>query len=349
MLTLWVVLLLTVMAYGLIERTRLGIRREQWDRTESEARELVTSLAAWSLLQAGQEQTPEIDSYNEPWMRPFALDSRWLDPAFDRQGSGPFLLTVQVTDEAGKININLAPETLLAHTLEAAGVAAAVDLAAAVVDWRDQDDAGPAEAEAYAAIVGGYRPPNTDFARIQELRFVKGVDATLFEGEDANQNGTLDPNEDDGDTTWPPDNQDGRLQLALGDLFTVLGSGEVNVNTAPVPVLRALFAELAVEEAAADRFTAAILSSRRGKDALEGTEDDQPLQDDDALQAVLLRALGQGNDAEAQRLLQPFTFATTAVRYTVKAEFTDTGYSTGGQLLVLRQEDRVRVLEWNRL
>ena len=44
---------------------------------------------------------------------------------------------------------------------------------------------------------------------------VRGVSSDLFAGEDANQNGLLDPEEDDGDNSYPPDNRDGILDAGL--------------------------------------------------------------------------------------------------------------------------------------
>ena len=56
---------------------------------------------------------------------------------------------------------------------------------------------------------------------LDELTLVPGFSWSLVHGEDANQNGHLDPNEDDGDEQFPPDNHDGRLDHGLAQYFTV--------------------------------------------------------------------------------------------------------------------------------
>jgi hypothetical protein len=58
---------------------------------------------------------------------------------------------------------------------------------------------------------------------------VRGVTPQLLFGEDANQDGWLDPNENDGDATWPPDNADGVLQRGWMNMLT-LDSRETNLR-----------------------------------------------------------------------------------------------------------------------
>jgi hypothetical protein len=50
---------------------------------------------------------------------------------------------------------------------------------------------------------------------------VPGFSWSLVHGEDANLNGHLDPNEDDGDEHFPPDNHDGRLDHGIAQYFTI--------------------------------------------------------------------------------------------------------------------------------
>jgi DNA uptake protein ComE-like DNA-binding protein len=56
----------------------------------------------------------------------------------------------------------------------------------------------------------------------------------LFAGEDANQNGLLDPEEDDGNESYPPDNRDGILDAGWSGSLTVHSSVR-NVNAAGEP------------------------------------------------------------------------------------------------------------------
>ena len=78
---------------------------------------------------------------------------------------------------------------------------------------------------------------NRQLATLDELLLVPGFTWPLLHGEDANMNGRLDANEDDGDETFPPDNHDGRLDHGMAQYLTVEsyepdrnGAGGVRVN-----------------------------------------------------------------------------------------------------------------------
>lgn len=122
-------------------------------------------------------------------------------------------------DEGGKIDVNTASEEMLAG-LELL----TPDLLDGLLDYRDGDsDARPggAEQEYYDRLPHPYVIPNGPLSTIEELLLVKGFTGDLVYGEDANLNGRLDPNEDDGLDRLPRDNRDGRLDPGLRDLLTV--------------------------------------------------------------------------------------------------------------------------------
>ena len=99
-----------------------------------------------------------------------------------------------------------------------------VDVADAILDWIDRDDdprEGGAEADYYLGLANPYSPRNAPPRTIGELLLVRGVTPWLLYGEDANLNGVLDPNENDGDKSWPPDNADGVLDRGWSPYFTV--------------------------------------------------------------------------------------------------------------------------------
>ena len=116
-----------------------------------------------------------------------------------------------ITDEESRLNLNDA-------TAEELGKLEGMtpDVVAAIIDWRDADNTvtpGGAEAEYYASLHPPYLPRNGPFQTTRELLMVRGVTMDLFAGEDANQNGLLDPEEDDGNESYPPDNRDGILDI----------------------------------------------------------------------------------------------------------------------------------------
>src|SRR5439155_22011913 len=98
------------------------------------------------------------------------------------------------------------------------------DTVADMLDWRDADNAvtpGGAKAEYYASLQWPCLPRNGPLQTARELLMVRGVSRDLFLGEDANQNGLLDPEEDDGTDSYPPDNSDGILEAGWSGLVTV--------------------------------------------------------------------------------------------------------------------------------
>lgn len=81
---------------------------------------------------------------------------------------------------------------------------------------------------------------------LDDLLGVPGFSWSLLHGEDANLNGRLDPNENDGDEQFPPDNKDNRLDHGMGQYLTVgsyersrtqAGRPKIDLNdpSAPLP------------------------------------------------------------------------------------------------------------------
>lgn len=141
-------------------------------------------------------------------------------------------------DHAGLLNVNIAGADQLKKLPRVDE-----ETAQAIVDWRDGDSqAGPGGAEAafYSRLPYPYEVRNGALRTVGELRLIRGVDQTVYLGEDANGNGRLDANEDDLAASAPDDNGDGRLDGGLAHLTTVYsyernldaaGENRVNVNT----------------------------------------------------------------------------------------------------------------------
>jgi competence ComEA-like helix-hairpin-helix protein len=160
-----------------------------------------------------------------------------------------------VTDEESRLHLNVASAEELGKL-----DGMTTETAAAIMDWRDSDNnvtPGGAEAEYYASLQPPYLPRNGPFQSTRELMMVRGVTPELFAGEDANQNGLLDPEEDDGNDNYPPDNRDGVLDAGWSGVLTVhssvrdvnaAGEARVNVQSADessLSMVRGISAELA--------------------------------------------------------------------------------------------------------
>lgn len=120
-----------------------------------------------------------------------------------------------ISDEAAKIDLSKADESVLSKV---PGIDP--ELAADIVQLRQE---------------------NGTIHDLDDLLLIETMDVFSLYGEDQNRNGILDPNEDDGDESWPPDDYNGELDRGLAPYLTcyssarnVTSEGEerVNINTA---------------------------------------------------------------------------------------------------------------------
>jgi general secretion pathway protein K len=144
---------------------------------------------------------------DDPWRLP-----QDLVPPGMALGEAEFVLELQ--DTGMWLNINQASEEML-HSFLAQGLridyAWADRVTQAILDWRDADDLpriNGAERDEYLEAGLAVLPANRLFTRVDELRHVMGVTPELFE--------------------------------AMQPHLTVLGSGRININAAPEPVLLAV-------------------------------------------------------------------------------------------------------------
>ena len=133
-------------------------------------------------------------------------------------------------------------------------------IADSILDWIDDDDEERelgVEMLYYGFLDPPYEPRNGPPKTLDELLLVDGVTAELLYGEDYNLNGILDPNEDDGDENWPPDNADGALDRGWYPYLTIhsaavhidpLGEPKLNINGDDQEAVTALLAEIFDEE-----------------------------------------------------------------------------------------------------
>ena len=143
----------------------------------------------------------------DPWAGTLAAAS--LDTT--RLGGATYV--VRVADAGTRLDVDAASDAELRALLRGLRVddAAAARLTARLLDWRDADDvprAGGAERAAYLDAEAPLLPPNHDLASVGDVRHLLGVDAALA--------------------------------ARLLPYLRVRGSGRVNVNAAPAPVLLAL-------------------------------------------------------------------------------------------------------------
>ena len=157
-----------------------------------------------------------------------------------------------LVDEASKLNLNIATTNMLEMLPRMTP-----ELAAAIIDWRDADSnfsLGGAENETYNQLQPAYNCKNAPFETVDELRLVYGATLDILYGEDANMNGVLDPNENDGNLSLPDDNRDGRLDPGIFEYVTVYSSqpNTGRTNATKVSELRPLLQQTLGDQRASE-------------------------------------------------------------------------------------------------
>jgi type II secretory pathway component PulK len=137
-----------------------------------------------------------------------------------------------LVDECSKMNVNYASSNMFADMLSYMP-SVTPDIIASIIAWRNTNTSlanGGAESATYMGLQPPYLCKNSKFETIDELRLIYNMNMTTLAGEDANLNGILDPNENDGDVLPPSDNKDSQLDPGILEYLTVY-SREPTANT----------------------------------------------------------------------------------------------------------------------
>ncbi|MEY4385854.1 MAG: hypothetical protein RLY20_1137 [Verrucomicrobiota bacterium] len=217
---LWCVVLLAVMVISVLHTARMDLltAKNYGDRIQARYLALAGVEKAKALLyqeahlrsRSGKNHTGEL--YDAPDLfREVPLGRgvfSVLRGARQDEGGG---VAYGVSDEESRLHLNMADVQMLAK-LEGM----TPQLAAAIVDWRDDDNSpspGGAEAEFYLSLKPPRQPRNAPFLTVRELLMVRGVTPELVFGRDVQQNGFLESAED------APD-QSARSQARAADIDT---------------------------------------------------------------------------------------------------------------------------------
>lgn len=230
-LTLWVLSFLSVFAIGLSRNvsSRLHFASHLQDRLRMYY--LACAGIERAIVELNADEDLGYDILNEEWA---------ASEEFEEMPLGAGYISLYIKDEAGKININKAPLSILKSMLENIGEVKpdeAADIANAIVDWRDIDiivSPGGAEDDYYRHLKAPYPCKNGELQIPEEILLVKGMTPLIFS--------------------------------KIAGIITVYSEGKVNVNTADEKVLRALGLSSGLAEQ--------IVEFRRGADEIDGTEDD---------------------------------------------------------------------------
>ena len=246
--TLWVLSFLTIFVINLGFMVRSGLQYADHLQDRLKMYYLARAGIERAVAELNKDETRNYDALNESWgnnkdlFKDLSFGGGFITLSYNPEGKGYQEETALygVMDESSKIDINNAPAEILITLLERIGkvdAEDAIDIAAAIVDWRDKDTAvsvGGAEDEYYQGLSEPYKCKNGNFQVAEELLLVKGMTPEIFS--------------------------------EIKDIITVYGTQRVNVNTASFNCLYAL----GLSSSLCER----IIKFRQGSDGLTGTEDD---------------------------------------------------------------------------
>jgi hypothetical protein len=274
-------------AYTMRVEGRLAIRTQSESDLEWMGRSGV-EMAKWVLSLSRQipgEQT--YDGLNQFWAGgpgpTNVVENVFEGVSLTDVPLGDGKISIEIVDLDRRLNINTLaqrnPQLLeLILQLCGAGTADAVDIAAAIRDWIDPDDqpgmGAAAESDFYLGMDPPYVAKNGPIDDLSELLKVRGMTPSLYWGPKGAGVGGNAPSEGAVDSAGMRTSSTYLGQTVAGtvglvDVFCSLSGGQVNINTAPYPVL--------VMACGGDENIARnIVEQRSGPDGIEGTFDDTP-------------------------------------------------------------------------
>ncbi len=294
LLTLWIVTVLSLIAYSLAYEMRLEVRLTKIKKDNLIAFELAKAGVAKALCDLKNdmlidraEKSQILDAEGDIWKKPD-------DKTYVEMAGGTY--SVRIMDEESLINLNTASplvlKELIKYFIGEDQDEEANRIALAIIDWRDADDnpaigEGQSEREIYAQKrakdldldpdaddIPEYRAKNDKFTSVEELLEVYGITPEIFYGFDPETrkeellrerarsersyrhvSGVGHRNTSEKEDEEPE---------GLRDLLTVNSSGKVNVNTAGEAVLTAIIAAARINDPDPGEIARRIVEFRRG-------------------------------------------------------------------------------------
>lgn len=278
--------IVTAFAYTMKVEGRLATRTQSESETEWMGRSGI-EMAKWVLSLSRQipgEQT--YDGLNQFWAGGQGMtnvaDNPFEGVSLKDVPLGDGTISIEIHDAERHLNINSIatrnPQLLeLILQLCGAGASDSVDISAAIRDWIDPNDdpamGGGAESDFYRRFDPPYIAKNGPIDDLSELLKVRGVSPQLYWGPrglgmgGAPGGASVDSAGRRVSATFLGQGVAGTVGLV--DVFSAVSSGQLNINTAPYPVL--------VMACGGDENIARnILEQRAGPDGVDGTYDDMP-------------------------------------------------------------------------
>ena len=284
--------IVTAFAYTMKVEGRLATRTQSESEMEWMGRSGI-EMAKWVLSLSRQipgEQT--YDGLNQFWaggVGPTNIaDNPFEGVSLKDIALGDGTISIEIVDAERYLNINSIatrnPQLLeLILQICGAGASDSADVSSAIRDWIDPNDdsamGGGAESDFYRMLNPPYIAKNGPIDDLSELLKIRGISPQLYWGP-RSSGGMGASGGVGGGSGRGVDSAGRRVQstflgqgiagsVGLVDVFSAVSSGQVNINTAPYPVL--------VMACGGDENIARnIVEQRAGMDGVDGTYDDTP-------------------------------------------------------------------------
>ena len=280
--------IVTAFAYTMKVEGRLATRTQSESETDWMGRSGV-EMAKWVLSLSRQipgEQT--YDGLNQFWaggVGPTNIaDNPFEGVSLKDVPLGDGTISIEISDAERYLNINSIatrnPQLLeLILQLCGAGSADSADVSSAIRDWIDPNDdsamGGGAESDFYRMLNPPYVAKNGPIDDLSELLKIRGITPQLYWGPRSEGGAVMASTHSAAHSAGPRMRASTFLgqsiagSVGLADVFSAVSSGQVNINTAPYPVL--------VMACGGDENIARnIMEQRAGMDGMDGTYDDTP-------------------------------------------------------------------------
>ncbi|TAL26521.1 MAG: hypothetical protein EPN94_03080 [Nitrospirae bacterium] len=207
LMTLWVLVMLSVIAMSFSFSTRWGSASTRNFKEETKAYYLAMSgyqEAVGYLLSDKDGMVDYLDAEGN-----LHIDEE-TKPVTGSRVTDEAELEIKITDEGSRVNINVADGTSLKKVLDYVGMPpdSEQEIIDSILDWKDSDKEhhlSGAEDEYYESLDPPYKAKNRNFDSVEELLLVKGFKPEYLYG-----------------------SKDVR---PMHDLITTLGDGSININT----------------------------------------------------------------------------------------------------------------------
>ncbi|RJQ21556.1 MAG: hypothetical protein C4560_03630 [Nitrospiraceae bacterium] len=181
-MVLWVLAILTVIALSFSFAVRVDTHSTMAFKEEVENKFLAEAGAARGVTEIFYRNANKGQRVILEGMETWRIDGK---PYEVRTDAGYF--TVSITDEAGKVDINMTPDIILRNLLGNLDLGPEhIDtIADSILDWKDPDELHRlhgAESDYYMSLPNPYGARNAPFETLEELLMVKGITPGILYG-----------------------------------------------------------------------------------------------------------------------------------------------------------------------